>query len=86
MARARPIISTKVWGPVDHLRDGASGLLVPIDSAALSEAILRFAADPEEATAMGSAAREYALAHFTEAAFEHDLLRTYLDAMRRHRS
>jgi glycosyltransferase involved in cell wall biosynthesis len=86
MACGRPVISSKVWGPVDHIRHGETGLLVPIgDASALTAAILQMSADPEEANKIGTAGREYAVAHFTDAIFEQNLLKVYLAAMREHR-
>ncbi len=87
MACGRPVVSTRVWGPVDHIRHEETGLLVPIgDAPALTGAILRMSADPQEALGMGAAAREYAVAHFTDAVFEQYMLKVYLAAMRDHRS
>jgi glycosyltransferase involved in cell wall biosynthesis len=84
LSMGRPVVSTATWGPADHIRDGETGLLVPIaNGAALAQGILRLTAEPELAMRMGEAAREYARDRFTDACFEKNLLGVYLAAMRR---
>jgi glycosyltransferase involved in cell wall biosynthesis len=67
MERARPVIATSIGGLEDLVRDGETGLLVPVAEAEpLAEAMLALARDPERAAAMGRAARERAIVRFPE--------------------
>ncbi len=66
MAAARPVIATEVDGNVEQVVDGETGLLVPAaDVEALAEALLRLAADPAAARAMGAAGRRRVETTFT---------------------
>ena len=54
MAMGRPIITTDAPGCRETVRDGESGLLVPVrDAKALAAAMRRLIEDPERTTAMG---------------------------------
>ncbi len=67
MERRRPVIAAAIGGLEDIVREGETGLLVPPGEAdPLAEAMLRLAADPASANAMGQAARERALERFPE--------------------
>jgi glycosyltransferase involved in cell wall biosynthesis len=58
MAMGRPVITTRVPGCRDTVREGGNGYLVPArDAEALAEAMTRFIATPELAPAMGAAGR-----------------------------
>jgi len=66
MAAARPIVATAVGGVPELILDGQTGLLVPPkDPQALAEAIISLLRNPRMATAMGVAARQRVLDHFT---------------------
>ena len=65
MAAALPIVSTAVGGIPSVVEDGTTGLLVPVDEAALRAALQTLAAAPARARAMGNAARELALAKYS---------------------
>ena len=68
MAARLPVVSTRTMGADEAIEDGRSGILVPVgDARALAEAIVALAADPERRDAMGRAARERIVAHFTAA-------------------
>jgi len=68
MAAALPIVSTRTMGADEAIEDGRSGILVPVrDPRALADAIVALAGDPARRAAMGRAARERILAHFTAA-------------------
>jgi len=65
MASALPIVSTRTEG-ADQLLTPACSRVVPVgDAAALAQAVAGLADDPAEKAALGSAARERALAHFS---------------------
>ena len=67
MERARPVIAASIGGLEDLVRDGETGLLVPVaDADPLVDAMLTLARDPARAAAMGRAARERAIARFPE--------------------
>lgn len=66
MAAGLPTIATAVGGTAEAFIDGTHGILVPPhDPDALSNAILRLAADPHLRTKMGTAAAEYAASEYT---------------------
>ncbi len=61
MACARPVVATNVRGSRDLVRDGESGLLVPLGRPEpLAEALLRLIGDRALARRMGAAGREMA--------------------------
>ena len=63
------VIATAVGGNLDAVADGQSGLLVPPrNSAALGNAVLDLAADPQRRGVMGQAARDRTLSLFSQAA------------------
>ena len=67
MERARPVIATSIGGLEDLVRDGETGLLVPVSEAEpLAEAMLALAHDRERAAAMGRAGRDRAIVRFPE--------------------
>lgn len=65
MAAALPVVTTDVGGLPGVVKDGATGLVVPVDEAAFSAALAALIADPARARAMGQAARVDALARFS---------------------
>jgi len=67
MERGRPVIAAAIGGLEDIVRDGETGLLVPVGEAEpLAAAMLELAGDPARAKAMGAEARRRALARFPE--------------------
>jgi glycosyltransferase involved in cell wall biosynthesis len=59
MAMGLPVVASAVSGIPEVVRDGVNGLLVPADAPlALADAIERVLARPQEAAALGRAARE----------------------------
>src|SRR5215831_8555544 len=63
LARARPVVATRVGAIPELVRDGVTGLLVPPASATeLADGILRLLDDPELAAALGRAGRAAMLA------------------------
>lgn len=66
MAAGRPVVATAVGGIPEVVREGVNGFLVPPDDPrALAEKIEQLLHDPEGRAAMGKAARETVLRHFT---------------------
>lgn len=61
-----PVAATAASGTPELVRDGQTGLLVPVgDDAALAKAILRLIDDPVLAQRVAAAARQYVEAEFT---------------------
>lgn len=65
MAAGLPIVTTAVGGLPGVVDEGETGLLVPVDEAALAAALARLEGDRERARAMGARAREVALARYS---------------------
>jgi glycosyltransferase involved in cell wall biosynthesis len=64
-ASGLPVVASRVGGLPEIVVDGETGLLVPPeDPAALAEALAALIRDPERRRALGSAAREYAVARY----------------------
>ncbi|MDE0729250.1 MAG: glycosyltransferase, partial [Alphaproteobacteria bacterium] len=73
-----PIVTADVPGCREVVRDGESGILVPVrDGAATAAAIGRLLDDADLRHAMGRAARQLALDEFTVEAFVADTLAAY---------
>lgn len=83
MAAGLPVISTRVGGIPELVRDGVDGLLVEAgDVDALAEAIATLAADPARCAACGAAARARVVAGFSDSVLMprlHALYDTVLD-------
>lgn len=82
MAAGLPIIATSVGGLPGVVDDGETGLLVPVDTAALGAALTRLAGDRELARAMGRRAREVALERFSHDRMVDAYLALYAQARR----
>lgn len=66
-ASGLPVVATDIRGCRQVVRDGQTGLLVPVrDAAALADAIARLAAHPAERERMGAAASATARAEFDQ--------------------
>jgi phosphatidyl-myo-inositol alpha-mannosyltransferase len=83
-AAGTPVVCSDIAGYRDVLRDGVDGLLVPpADPAALGEALLALAVDPERRSRMAVAARGRAQ-RFGWETVTGEVLETYEDAIERH--
>ncbi len=61
-----PVVATDVPGVASIVRDGVTGFVVGVDDVeAMAAAAGRLLEDPELRTAMGTAAREHCLTHFS---------------------
>jgi glycosyltransferase involved in cell wall biosynthesis len=81
LAAARPVIATAVDGNPEVVRDGYTGLLVPVgDAPALSQALVALARDPERRRMLGSQGRAFAEEHFTESRQVRETEDLYLQA------
>ncbi|PJF36487.1 MAG: hypothetical protein CUN49_05165 [Candidatus Thermofonsia Clade 1 bacterium] len=70
MAMARPIVSTRVGGPSETIRDGETGYLVPPrDSAALAERVIALLQNPAQREAMGKRGAAHVHQHFSAARY-----------------
>ncbi|HLK56413.1 MAG TPA: glycosyltransferase, partial [Chthonomonadaceae bacterium] len=66
MVLGKPVVATNGGGVPEIVLDGETGVLVPMgDAVSMAEAICGLLADPARAQAMGLAARNRALDHFT---------------------
>lgn len=75
-AHGRPVVAAASQGPRQLVRDGETGLLVPVEDAdALARAMAALASDPVRAAALAAAGRGAYEAGFTEAA----VVQRYLD-------
>jgi glycosyltransferase involved in cell wall biosynthesis len=84
MALARPVVATDIGGTRDQVLDGETGYLVaPGDGAGVTRALLRLAADPARADAMGGAGRRRQRDHFTGEAMVDGYARAFEEAVRR---
>ncbi|MDP3275074.1 MAG: glycosyltransferase family 4 protein [Deltaproteobacteria bacterium] len=81
-AMERPVVSTRVTGCIDAVRDGVTGLLVPArDSAALADALTRYLQDPALRSEHGLAARAHVLEHFASERIWAALEATYREVL-----
>ena len=75
MGQGKPVVVTEAPGVRDYVRDGETGLVVPNEPAALSDAVNGLLADPERADRIGLAARADVQARFTLRAYVSRLLK-----------
>jgi glycosyltransferase involved in cell wall biosynthesis len=83
MAVGLPIVATAVGGLPTVVDDGVTGLLCPVDEAALRGHLSTLAGDRERARAMGARAREVALARYSAERMLDDYLALYERAIAR---
>jgi glycosyltransferase involved in cell wall biosynthesis len=76
-ASSLPVVAVAEGGPLEILRDGETGLLVPPTPPAIAEAIISLARDPAAARAMGARARADVTARYRWEEGAARLLREY---------
>lgn len=82
-ACAVPAVGTRIYGLIDAIAEGESGLLVPVrDVDALTDAVLRLARDEAERRAMGARARARVERLFSQARMVEALSAFYQDLPR----
>jgi phosphatidylinositol alpha 1,6-mannosyltransferase len=80
-ASGLPVVAPAAGGPLDLVRDGVTGFLVPpADAAALTSAVARLVADPALRAAQGKAARQMVLGRTWSARCD-ELIRHYNDVL-----
>jgi L-malate glycosyltransferase len=78
MAAGRPVVATAVGGNTEVVTDGETGLLVPpANPAAIARAVDGLLGDPERASRLGTAARQFVTHHFGARARVAELERLY---------
>ncbi|CAN5878294.1 glycosyltransferase family 4 protein [soil metagenome] len=77
MAAGLPIVATAVGGLPSVIDEGETGLLIPVEEAALTTALASLAGDPERARNMGRRAREVALARYSSERMVDEYLALY---------
>lgn len=82
-AMARPVIASDLGGPRETVEDGVTGWRVPPgDAAALATALTRVLAMPaSERAAIGAAARQAVLAHYTTRAMQDATIAVYRELL-----
>ncbi len=77
MAAGLPVVATAVGGLPTVIDEGITGLLCPVDEAALRDRLAILAADRDRARTMGARAREAALARYSAERMLDDYLALY---------
>ena len=85
MAAGLPVVGTRVGGMGEVVDEGTTGLLAPPgDDAALAEAVLRLAGDPDLRARLGRQGRARAEALFSEDRMHAGYLRLYEEMLARY--
>lgn len=86
LSAGRPVVTTRVGGAPELVRDGESGWVVePENPAAIAEGIKKAAADPERTARMGFSARERTYQQYSSTRLIHDIDRLYRELLERRR-
>ncbi len=81
----KPVVGTSAGGSKEYIKDGVSGLVVPVSNAqALADAIVKLVCDQELRLSMGQAARALSLAEFDKKVIVERALVTYEQAIQRY--
>jgi glycosyltransferase involved in cell wall biosynthesis len=76
MAAGKPVIATRQGGALDMVKEGETGLFIPINEPSkAAEIILPFLNDPSEIHQMSILARERAVTHFSLVRFNAEITR-----------
>jgi glycosyltransferase involved in cell wall biosynthesis len=87
MAVGKPVVASKLGGPIEQIENGASGILVdPGDSEALAQAVRSLLADAETRHALGSAAVARVESEFQASMFFNRLLSIYEEVLHQQES
>lgn len=82
MALKRPVVTTRVFGNVEVVQDGITGLLVPPrDSTAIAKAVIHLLENPEKLKAMGERGFERIQQHFSAETMTRNVEQTYLELL-----
>jgi glycosyltransferase involved in cell wall biosynthesis len=84
LAAGLPTIASRVGGNPELVEDGVSGFLVPPDSEALGEALLKMLRDPELMRRFGERGREFVVQNFSFERLVRELDALYTDLLREH--
>ncbi|MGA6993498.1 MAG: glycosyltransferase, partial [Candidatus Deferrimicrobiaceae bacterium] len=86
MAGGKPVVAYDVGGNPEAVRDGETGLLVPLRRfEALADAMVRLLRDPGLRNNMGEKGRERAMEHFSEEQMVREMESLYDSLMERKR-
>lgn len=79
MAMKKPVVATRMGGPLDIMLDGQTGFLVaPGDSAEMAEAVERLLTDKTEAAEMGRKGKERVVESFTKERYARQVEDVYI--------
>jgi glycosyltransferase involved in cell wall biosynthesis len=80
LAMETPVIATKCGGPAEVMKDGVTGLLVPVkDPLAMADAIESLLLDPNLARRLGENGRNHVSEHFGADRYVHSIQRIIQD-------
>ena len=84
MSAGTPVVATSVGGNVELLQNGKTGLLYPSnDHEALAHHLSQLMENPERRTRLSTAARHYAIEHFTPRQMVSQMEEIYMQASKR---
>jgi len=86
MAAGLPVIATTVGGLPTVIDDGKTGLLIPVEEAALGRALDQLSSDRDRARSMGKSAREVALTRYSAERMLDDYLAVYRELIQASRA
>jgi glycosyltransferase involved in cell wall biosynthesis len=82
LALAKPVVATRVGGIPEIIRDGETGLLVPLrDPERLAEALLHLLRNPEEGKKLGEMGRAVVAREFNVETMAHKIAGVYREIL-----